>query len=385
VSVIGWAYVSARSNAWGDAKALMIVSPALIAAGMLGVASLWNAGRRPVALVIAAAISFGVLWTNALGYHGADVAPRDRLAELGKIGNLFAGQGPTLYTEFEEFSKHFLHREDPTGTNESWQDRPHASYANGSGTAFGFSSDVDQLAQPYLQRFRTLVLRRSGPAARPPSDYRLVYRGHYYEVWQKAKTPTILAHLALGNGVQPGAVPACSQLKDLSHRGGTRLAYVERPKLPELDPTTAQHPRIWVTDVADQAALVVRGAGTLSGPITVTQPSRYSVWVQGSFSRALVARVDGRRVGSVKNELNPRGQYVLAGTIALAPGVHTLTLTHASHSLTSLLRAGDGGRTRLLGPTVLDPASDTRVVRQIPNSRWHDLCGKRLDWAEAIR
>jgi len=90
-------------------------------------------------------------------------------------------------------------------------------------------------------------------------------------------------------------------------------------------------------------------------------------------------------VGVVKNELNPRGQYVPAGTIALTPGQHTLTLTHAAHSLGGLLRAGDGGDTRLLGPTVLDPASDTRVVRQIPSSRWHDLCGKRLDWAEAIR
>jgi len=384
VSLVGWAYVTARSNTWGDAKALMIVSPAIIAAAMLGVAALWQR-QRAVALVVAGLITFGVLWTNVLAYHGADVAPRARLAELGKIGDRFAGQGPALYTEFEEFSKHFLRRVNPTGTNESWQDKPHATYANGAGTAFGFSSDVDQLAQPYLQRFRILVLRRSGSAPRPPANYKLVFQGHYYEVWQRTKAPTLLAHLALGTRVQPGDVPPCSELRDLSRRGGTRLAYVERPLLPELDAIKAQHPGIWRTDVADQNVLVVHGAGTLSGPITVTEPSRYTVWVQGTFSRGFVVRVDGRRVGVVKNELNPRGQYVPAGTIALTPGQHTLTLTHAAHSLGGLLRAGDGGDTRLLGPTVLDPASDTRVVRQIPSSRWHDLCGKRLDWAEAIR
>jgi hypothetical protein len=34
------------------------------------------------AVVVAAAIAGGVLWSNALAYHEANLAPRDRLAEL---------------------------------------------------------------------------------------------------------------------------------------------------------------------------------------------------------------------------------------------------------------------------------------------------------------
>jgi hypothetical protein len=379
-SVIGWAYVTARSNAWGDAKALMIVSPAVIAVAMLGPASLWQAARRPEAVLTAAALAFGVLWTNAIAYHDADLAPRDRLQELGRIGDRFAGQGPTLYTEFEEFGKHFLHQEDPTGSNDSWQDPPLAKSPAGTLTRFGFSSSIDGLALDYVERFRTLVLRRSGSASRPPSDYRLAYSGGYYDVWQKT-AGHVVAHLSLGNALDPAAVPKCSQVKALTGDGGDRLAYVERPPLPVLLPSQTQHPPYWHPDGADPTNVRAVGAGTLSGAIDVTQPGRYVIWVQGSFDRGFTVVVDGRRVGTLRDQLNPRGQFASAGAVTLAPGRHAIALVRGAGDL----RPGDGGRNRLLGPIVLDPASDTPVVRQVPLSRWRDLCGKRLDWVEAIR
>jgi hypothetical protein len=58
-----------------------------------------------------------------------------------------------------------------------------------------------------------------------------------------------------------------------------------------------------------------------------------------------------------------------------------MTLTRPTGSLFP----GDGGRNRLIGPVVLDPATDARVVRTLPSSRYRELCGKRLDWVEAIR
>jgi hypothetical protein len=377
---IGWGYVTARSTPWGDAKALMIVSPAVIAAAMLGPASLWRTKWRPAAIVLAAAITFGLLWTNALAYHGVDLAPRDRLSELGTIGHRFAGQGPTLYTEFEEFSKHFLHEENPSGSDEAWQDNPRATLADGAGTRFGFSTDIDQLAQSYVQHFRTLVLRRSGSASRPPSDYRLAYSGRFYDVWQKTNVQ-VLAHLALGDTVQPAAVPPCPRIGTLAGRGATRLAYVERPQLPVLFPAQARRPRFWTPDGTDPTNLRPYGAGTLTGAIDVPQGGRYTVWVQGSFGRPVTVSIDGRRVGKVQHELNPRGQSDVAGQVSLGPGRHTILVVRPSGNL----YPGDGGRNRLLGPIVLDPASDTRTVRELPATRWHDLCGRRLDWVEAIR
>jgi hypothetical protein len=381
-SVIGWAYVTARSTPWGDAKALMILSPAVIAAAMMGPASLWRAARRPEALLIAAAITGGVLWTNALAYHDADLAPRGRLAELGRIGNRFAGQGPTLYPEFEEFAKHFLHRTDPSGPDESWQDPPAATLAGGGPPPYAVSTDIDQLAPAYVQRFRTLVLRRSGAASRPPSNYRLAYTGRFYTVWQKAApSSTIVQHAPLGGAVQPGARPACKALRAFASAGGTRLAYVEVPELPAMSPVDLPHSRFWAPDGADPTVLTPYGAGTVTGSVTVAAASRYAIWVQGSFNRRIRVLVDGRAVGQVPLGLNPRHTYSLAGNVDLQPGSHTVELVRPSGSL----RPGDGARNNLLGPVVFDPASDARAVSQLPAARWRELCGKTLDWVEAVR
>ncbi|HEX6458358.1 MAG TPA: hypothetical protein VF032_05515 [Thermoleophilaceae bacterium] len=378
-SLVGWAYVTARTNAWGDAKALMILSPALLAVAILGPASLWRSERRIEGLLLAAAIAFGVLWTNALAYHGVDLAPRGRFDELASIGQRFAGQGPALYTEFEEFGKHFLRQADPSGSNESWQDEPRATLVDGAGTRFGFSSDIDELSNAYVQRFRLLVLRRSGSASRPPSNYQLVYSGRFYEVWRRSG-PGPVQRLALGNSLQPGSVPRCSAVRSLS-RAGSRLAYVERPALPILMVAQARHPAAWLPDGADPTNLRPYGPGTLTGAVTVKQPARYQVWVQGSFGRGYTVYVDNELVGRVRRELNPRGQFASPGAAGLSAGRHTIRLVRPGGSL----YPGNGGRNRLLGPVVLDPATDARVVRVLPSGRWRSLCGRRLDWVEALR
>jgi hypothetical protein len=381
-SLIGCIYITARSTPWGDAKALMIVSPAVMAIAMMGPASLWAAERRPEALLVAAAIAGGVLWTNALAYHNADLAPRARLSELGRIGDRFAGQGPTLYTEFEEYGKHFLHQTDPSGSDESWQDEPRGYQVNGAPTRYPYSTDIDQLAAAYVQHFRTLVLRRSGSASRPPSNYRLAYTGTYYTVWQKsAPSSTVVRHVPLGDPFQPGGVPPCTAVKALAGAGGSQLAYVPAPKLPVMFSADAHHPSFWTKDPADPTNLRPYGAGTITGSLAVTAPARYAVWVQGSFSRKLTVFIDGHRVGKVEDELNPRGQFALAGDVVLQPGRHTVLLVRPRGNLSP----GDGGRDRLIGPVVLDPAGDNRAVRKLPNSAWRQLCGRQLDWMESVR
>jgi hypothetical protein len=381
-SAIGWAYITARSTPWGDAKALVIISPALTAAAMMAPASLWVANRRPEALLLTVALAAGVLWTNALAYHDADLAPRDRLSEMSKIGERFAGQGPTLYTEFEEFGKHFLRQADPSGADESWQDAPRAALANGVGTPFGASTDIDQLLPSYVQHFRTLVLRRSASASRPPSNYRRVYSGRFYDVWQKsAPTSTVIQHLGLGDLLEPGAVPPCSAMQKLSQAGGSKLAYVPVPKLPVLLSAKAKYPRTWGPDPVDPTNLVPHGGGTLTGTISVTTPSRYAVWLEGSFGRPFTVVIDGHVVGKVGNELNGRSQYAFVGHIPLGPGTHTVQIVHP----TGNLAPGDGGDGRLLGRLVLDPANDTRVIRELAPSDWRQLCGQNLDWVESVR
>ena len=94
------------------------------------------------------------------------------------------GEGPTLYTEFEEFGKHFLRSGDPEGSSEGWQRRSGrcgtASYARQ-----GFSNDLDEFPLDYVRYYRTIVVRRSPVASRPPANYRLTFSGRYYDVWQR--------------------------------------------------------------------------------------------------------------------------------------------------------------------------------------------------------
>jgi hypothetical protein len=104
------------------------------------------------------------------------------------------------------------------------------------------------------------------------------------------------------------------------------------------------------------------------------------VWAQGSFSRGIAVFLAGRRVGTAQNELNPRGESALVGTVELTAGRHTMQLERHAGSLAP----GDGAAERL-GPIVLQPASDSQPVQTLPSSRWRELCGRRLDWVEALR
>lgn len=76
-------------------------------------------GRRVEAGVAAALVTGGVLWSNALAYRDVNLAPRDQLAELEQVGREFAGQGPSLMTEFQPVGvRHFLRRLDAEGASE---------------------------------------------------------------------------------------------------------------------------------------------------------------------------------------------------------------------------------------------------------------------------
>ena len=194
-SFVAWAYVTKQGSPWADGKALMIISPAVLLAAMLGPAAFFAWGRRLEAFLLAAAITGGVLASNALAYHDVSLAPRDRLAELESIGERRAGDGPTLYNEFEEFGKHFLRGADPEGSSEGWQ-RRYVPLRNGQYARQGFSYDLDQFQLDYVRDYRTIVVRRSPVASRPPSNYRLASSGRYYDVWEREAGSEHVGHRA---------------------------------------------------------------------------------------------------------------------------------------------------------------------------------------------
>src|SRR5207253_8149527 len=216
-------------------------------AGVVGCVRVFERGRRVEAGLAVAAIAGGVFWSNALAYSQVWLAPRQQLAELEQIGKRFAGQGPTLMTEYQPYGvRHFLRRMDPEGASELR--RRAVLLRSGGMLDKGAYADVDEFQLDGLLIYRTLVLDRSPIASRPPSMYRLVWSGRYYEVWQRPEAPNvrILARLPLGNPSQPVATPACSDILRLAGRAGTdRLAAVLRPAATPVELTQGADPATW--------------------------------------------------------------------------------------------------------------------------------------------
>jgi hypothetical protein len=279
---------------WLAGKAFAIASPVIVFCAVVGCSALVARGRRVEGFVALAAVALGVLWSNSLAYREVNLAPRQQLAELERIGKDFAGGGPALMTEYQPYGvRHFLRNLDAEGASELRR-RP-VLLRDGSMLAKGRYADLSAFRPADIQVYETLILRRSPLASRPPSAYRRTWSGRYYEVWQQ------------GEAIAVGAPVSC--------RGRATQLPVRR------------------------------------GPVdvVVARRGRYELWVGGSFRGRLVTLVDGRRIGSAQHQLSSEGQYVPLGEVTLDPGAHTVELRQTS----SWLDPGSGGPAWPIGPLVL--------------------------------
>jgi len=370
------------SSPWLNAKTMAEASPAIVTAAVAGTAAVFEAGRRTEAIVACSAIAAGVLWSNGLAYSNAWLAPRSQLAELETIGERFVNEGPSLMTEYQPYgARHFLRALDPEAASERRVRL--VPLHEGHGLEKGLSTDLDAFDLSALLVYRTFVLRDSPVESRPPSVYRLVWRGRWYEVWQRPdQHREILEHLSLGDAFDPAAVPDCGEVVRLAQRAsgqGGLLAAVIRPATPiVVDLTKGSYPPTW--NAFGTSSLIANTTGVASLNISVPSSGRYAFWLGGSFRRTLTLVVDGRKVGSVRHQLNNAGQWTPLGQAAIGRGSHTAELRYGG----SRLAPGSGGFAFAMGPLVASrPTADLPVTYVDPESA-RSLCGKRLDWVEAL-
>jgi hypothetical protein len=100
---LGCAIFVPLSSPWVGGKTLAMASPAFVAAALAGCGAGFAYRRVVEGIVAALAIATGVLWSNALQYHKVWLAPRTQLHELEVIGDRFAGNGPTLMTDYQAY------------------------------------------------------------------------------------------------------------------------------------------------------------------------------------------------------------------------------------------------------------------------------------------
>lgn len=380
---------------WVAGKALASASPLVLGVGVAGAAIVIERGRRIEGGALLAVLGAAVLWSNVMQYHGVLLAPSARLMELETIGSKYNGQGPALLTEFESYgARHFLRglaAQTPSGLRVDvieLRHHPQCQPPDTSGGACnGVSPDLDEIKLGQVLQFKTLIIRRTGVASRPPSAYKRVWSGRYYDVWQKIPGPNrIIEHLSLGSRLQPAAVPECKTVMNLASRASAVhgvLATVYRPEATVInDYGQVVVPKHFGFYGEPYGLDYATNAYKLVLPFTLKSAGLYRVWVGGSFSSTLTVKLDGKQIGQQHNQTEWPGNFLNFGSAHLAAGAHRLVIKHSGPDWTP----GSAARQPFgLGPFVVAQGTDERKVSIVQPKDARSLCGRSLDWIEALR
>ncbi len=378
-AVVGALLVDVIASPWLGGKALATASPALLAAGLTSAAVLAARGRRSALAggVVAGAIAAGVLWSSALAYHDVSLAPHDQFNELAAIGHRIAGQGPTLMTSYQPYgARHFLREADPESASEL---RSRVDpLLSGQPLAKGGFADIDQLQLPGILQYRTLVLQRSPVASRPPSPYRLIYRGQYWDVWQRPAVVSthVLGKLPLGDSIHPGAVPGCNVVQALARTPGA-VALIAAPVTNPIvvGAGQGQHPPDW----GGPSSIGLVDPGDARVDVTIPAAGRYSVWLGGSIHGPLSVRV-GSTEWRVRNQIQEAEQYVPIGVVDLGAGVKSFDIHYPGADWLP----GSGAPPDVVGPLVVAPVQAAAPLVRVSAAAARSLCGRTLDWIEVV-
>ena len=387
-AAVGALLVSAKGSPWVQGKAFATASPAVLLVGLAGAAALLESRADPLPrkrrgraseLVLprrllggtaCLAVSVGVLWSNVLGYHHVTLAPYGQLSELSHIGQRFVGQGPTLINEFEPYAtRHFLRAMDPEAPSELR--RRVIPLRSGDIVPTGGYADLDAFAPSVLLIYRTIVVRTSPTATRPPAPYRLLYRGQWYEVWQRrvARSRSLIDDLPLGSSRAPVATPPCGEVLRLAREAGATGILVA---------ATRNQP----TQIAVPSPLPIGGT---TRRFAVRSHGTYELWLAGSFVRHLITRVDATTIGATHEVLNEAGGWTPLGIVALGPGTHRVTLSYGDAELAP--GSGGGGRAGpsfSVGPLAVSSVAAASTLAYVSPERARSLCGRPWEWVEAL-
>ncbi len=375
-------FITQSVTAWADAKTLVLSSPLVVLLAWGGVAGLLTLPRpllwRPIALLTSLALAGGVLVSDALQYHSSDLAPTARYEQLASLDSRFAGRGPTLFTDFDEYSMYLLRDLDVGGPDFVYPPPALAAAAGG----YGDPVNLNRVPPRALLAYPLIVTRRDPSAARPPAAYRLLWQGSYYQVWGRRRgAPAAVAHVSL-SGAPALQCARIGSVARLAHGGaGERLIAAEAPTLVRIPLARASHPRRWGHE---RRGLVMSTPGRLSASFTLPASGTWDVWVQGQIMPTVTLSLDGVRVAAIAGQLD--GNSLVPDTVPpirlrLAAGQHRLWVTRSGFTLAP----GNGGMA-VLDAVFLTPASAPAqgTLRVAAPARWQSLCGRSYQWVELL-
>jgi hypothetical protein len=396
---VAMAYILRSSEVWVQLKAFCMTAPLTLALAFSGAA--WVVGavrsgtrlaplRIPVALAglwAGALIAGGVLYGNALQYRHTPMAPYDRLTELERLDEDFAGQGPALLPDFDEFAELILRGARASGLVDPWRG---ISYNRTARPGLQTDRDTDEFDQRFLQDYRLIIRRRDPTASRPPGNYRLAATYRWYEVWRQAGDPRLIeAHYPLQNRPAERTRRFCGRVQDSVDKAGpgASIRYaVAPPNVTAVVPVASTVPSTWTLDPST-GAIRAGAPGRLQQGFALKNPGTYRVYLRGSVGRRVFVRIDGRLVGAPRWQESYQGRYEPLGTVTLRGRDHTLNIERPGGDLLPGTGNDASGTTTLLGPVVLEPVDEQAAMRTVPASRLRAVCRSdaRMDWIEVVR
>ncbi|HTA06494.1 MAG TPA: hypothetical protein VK774_09040, partial [Solirubrobacteraceae bacterium] len=383
LTLLAWLVLSRTATTWVDAKALVLTSPVLVLLAWGGVGALLgmrgddrpSATVRPrarhrapavglVAALLALALTGGALASDLAQYHSSNLAPTARYEELARIGERFAGRGPALFTDFDEYSLYELRTLDISGPDFVYAPTSLASLVSSPGAQrYGGRVRFELVEPGVLRPYRLIVTRRDPSALPPPAEYALVWQGRYYEVWsRRAGAP---GELALGSTALTKRPEPCALVASVVRRAArahARALATLQPPIVRVPLARAKHPRGWGRL---RSGWAMQHPGTLDVRFTLPHRGEWQLWLQGQFMPSIDVAVDGRPLASIAGQLS--GNSLTPDTLAplvlrLPAGRHRLTVTRTGFSLAP----GNGGAAVLEAAFLTPTGTPTRTLEVLP-------------------
>jgi hypothetical protein len=379
--LLAWLLLSQAVTTWAGAKTLMLTSPVLVILAWAGVAALrsapsWSAPPLGAAL-LASMIVAGILVSDALLYHNSYLAPTARYQELASVNARFAGRGPTLFTDYDEYSLYVLHDMDIGAPN--FQNPPPTLMAT---AAYLHPVRLDRAPPQALLGYPLIVTRRDPTASRPASAYSLLWQGSYYQVWgRQPRAPAAIAHVALAGS----PATQCARIARLAQPAGqrARLVAAVAPEVVRVPLAEAPHPETWDQDPL--GGLVMSTSGRVSAPFRVPTTGVWNLWVQGHIMSPVDLGLDGSPLESISGQLS--GDSLVPSTVPPLPvhltaGVHRLSAARGE----VVLGPGHGPSSVVVDAVFLTPAQleTKQTLASVPTAGWRSLCGRRYYWVELL-
>ncbi len=377
LTLVVWLAVSEYSTTWVDAKTLMLTTPAVVLLAWGGVAALRASAFRLTAPLLALALTGGVIASDAMQYHSSNLAPTARYQELAFIDRLFAGKGPALFTDFDEYALYELRDLDLGAPNFMHSPPALAGFDGG----YRDPVDLTRLPPAALRSYPLIVTRRDPSASRPPSAYRLLWQGTYYQVWgRRPGAPAAIADVGL-SGPLADQCARVERLAGLARADGARLVAASSPELVAISLAHASHPAHWGHL---RKGLVMSTPGRLSAVFAVPRAGLWDLWLQGQIMPAVRVNLDGHPLASIGAQLG--GNSLVPNTMSPQP----VSLSAGRHRLSVARRGftpapGEGG-SAFLDAIFLTPASAAaeQPLHAVAPGRWRSLCGRSYEWIEVV-